>query len=317
MTAPPVTLILTIVIIGFSFWGFNNMGIFERYKFHVGKILGGKEWYRVLTSGFLHGGIGHLAMNLLSFYFAGEVLEPYYAYKFGMFGIPVYLFLFVGSLLGGSLLSLYMNKGNYGYSAIGASGAISGMLFAFVVLAPTSTVELFFFIPMPMWLFAVLFVGYSLYGIRTQMGRIGHDAHLGGALSGLVLASILSPMAALNNWMWVLPFTALMVLGILALKKDTRFATQPLAFFKDRFNRKPKPRFNPNGSNLSTKPRVKQDGLEINLRATAQAEMDQLLEKVSRKGDGGLTVKEKFRLKELADYLDRSGGPGGHRAPSE
>lgn len=271
----------------------------------------------MISSGFLHGGIAHLAMNVLSLYFAGEYLELFYRFQFGWFGIPVFILLYFGSKLGGSFLSLYLNRDKYNYSAIGASGAISGLIFAIVVLDPTNAGKLMGILPMPMWLYALLFVAYSLYGIRTNYANIGHEAHLGGALAGLIIASIITPRAALYNWPWVLTFAALMIFGIWAIHKDPRFISDPKAFFSNLFNRKPKPRFNPNGSNFSTSTRVKQDGLEINLRATAQDEMDQLLEKVGRKGEGSLTVKEKMRLKELADYLNRSAGPGGHRAPSE
>lgn len=317
MKGPPITILLSVLTIAFSFWGFNNSVIFDRYKFQVGAILHKKQWYRLISSGFLHGGLYHLAVNLLSFYFAGESLEPFYGLIYGKFGIPLYLLLYFGSMLGGSLLSLWENKGDYNYNAIGASGAVSGMLFAFVVLAPTSTIYLFFFLPMPMWLFAFLYVAYSLYGIRSGFARIGHGAHLGGALTGLILASFFTPKIALENWIWVLSAFLLMIIGILLIKKDSRFLIPQMSFLDNIFKPKKKNPFSRSTEFENASPRPKQQGLEINLRAVAQDELDKLLDKVGRKGEGSLSEKEKARLKELSDYLNRSQGPGGHRAPSE
>ncbi|MCD8528809.1 MAG: rhomboid family intramembrane serine protease [Chitinophagales bacterium] len=179
----------------FSWQGFDNHGFFEKYKFRVGSIIQNKEYYRLITSGFLHADMTHLIVNMITFYSFGLALQS-------LFNLIQFLIIYFGSLILGNLLALFINKNNYNYSAIGASGAVSGVVFACILFAPFQNVYLFFFLPIKFWIFGVLYLLYTVYGMNKQNDNIGHEAHLGGALAGLALAIAFKPYIAFANW-WI------------------------------------------------------------------------------------------------------------------
>jgi len=178
----------------FSVQGFNKQGFVEKYIFSVGKILYNKEYYRMLSSGFLHANWGHLIFNMLTFFFfAPAVLNTV--------GVLSFIILYLASLLGGNLLSLYLKKDKPHYSALGASGAVSGVLYAFIVFSPMSKIYLFFIpIGIPAWIFGLIFIGISMFGMSKQADNIGHEAHLGGAITGLLVFLMLRPEYIIQEW---------------------------------------------------------------------------------------------------------------------
>jgi len=145
------------------------------------------RWYQMLTSGFLHAGMGHLFMNMVTLYFFGPPMER----AVGSMG---FLILYLGSLLSGSLFSLLYHRRDPSYRAIGASGAVSGVIFGFVLFRPFAKIYLFLLpVGVPAVIFAAGYIAISAYGARTGRARIGHAAHLGGAIGGLVLTVLLYP----------------------------------------------------------------------------------------------------------------------------
>lgn len=200
--------LVTIIIIGitvlFSMKGFNDMSLFNRYKFQTSPILSGKQYDRLLTSGFLHVDFTHLLFNMLTlFFFANVVIrffaQPSYfvygvnALPYPMVGYVMFLVVYIAAILAGNLLALFFQKDNPYYSAVGASGGVSGILFAAIAIFPELELRLFFAIPMPGWVFGILYLGYSVYGMKKQLGNIGHEAHLGGAIVGLVAPLLFYP----------------------------------------------------------------------------------------------------------------------------
>ncbi len=153
---------------------------------------GGYE--RLFTAGFVHGGMTHLAFNMITLFFFGPPLES-------LLGPGRFLVLYFGSELAANALSVFMHRRNPNYAAVGASGAISGVVFAFCLFAPLAKLYIFFAIPMPAILFAVLYVAGSIYAMRQGReagqagGGIAHEAHLGGAIGGLLLTILLEPAA--------------------------------------------------------------------------------------------------------------------------
>ncbi len=104
------------------------------------------------------------------------------------------LFIYFGSLIGGNVAAYYSHKDQDDYRAVGASGAVSGIMFSAILLYPEGKIALMLFpIPMPSWVFAIFYIGYSMYGMRASHDNIGHEAHLGGAMSGLLLTLLLLP----------------------------------------------------------------------------------------------------------------------------
>lgn len=182
-----------------SFVAFNNIGIFEKYKFSVGAILNRKEYIRLLSAGFLHADIMHLVFNMLTLYFFGPIVVE----GFGNVG---FLIIYLGSILLGNIFSLFIYQKQPWYSAIGASGGVSGILFAAIALYPSIGIYLFFIpIPIPGYIFGLIYFGYSVYMMLNprQHDNIGHAAHLGGAFFGLVYAIANQPQAAMSNALYI------------------------------------------------------------------------------------------------------------------
>ena len=199
-----VLLIVIAVTVIISFIAFNNQNIFEKYKFNVGAILRNKEFIRLLSAGFLHGDLMHLLFNMMTLYFFGPIVNQ----AFGDFG---FLMIYFGSILLGNLFSLYLYKNQSWYSAIGASGGVSGILFASIAMIPDLPIYFFFIpIPIPGYIFGFLYFAYSVYSMLNprQHDNIGHAAHMGGAFFGLVYAVALQPERAIENSLF---------LGIMAL----------------------------------------------------------------------------------------------------
>ena len=182
--------LVTIVIIAanviISYKGFEDYGFFERYKFNVGGIKRGEQ-IRMVSSGFLHADMQHLLFNMLTLYFFADVVIA----DLGSFS---FIIIYICSLILGSLLSLYFHKNEFHYSAVGASGAVTGVLYSAILLDPNMSLYMFFIpIPIPAYIFGIGYLLYSIYGMKNRVGNIGHDAHFGGAIGGYIVTLILAP----------------------------------------------------------------------------------------------------------------------------
>lgn len=190
----PVTLILLLVNVLVSGYAlFSDETLLDRLGFRPTRIQEHGEWYRFITAGFVHVNLAHLAFNMITLYFFGPLLEHE-----RVLGSANFIVLYFGSELAAHALTYKFHKGNEGYNAVGASGAISGVVFAFCLFAPFQKLYLFFALPIPAILFAVGFVAVSIYAMKKASGRLGgiaHEAHLGGAIGGVVLTILLEPRA--------------------------------------------------------------------------------------------------------------------------
>ena len=186
-----MTVILVILgaMVLISLKGFQDNLFFNRYLFNPVAILEWKQWDRMLMSGFLHANWPHLLFNGFALYsFSGLVL----AYL----GTAGFLIIFFGSILLGNFTALVARKHEMHYRAVGASGGVSGVVLSAILLQPSLSVYLFLIpFPIPGWLFAVIFIGVSAFGMKKQFGNIGHEAHLGGSFGGIVLTMMLAPGA--------------------------------------------------------------------------------------------------------------------------
>ncbi|AZB11056.1 rhomboid family intramembrane serine protease [Chryseobacterium sp. G0162] len=187
-------LIIIAVTCVFSYMGFNNTVLFEKYKFNVGAITNRKEYIRLISSAFLHADFMHLFFNMLSLYFFQGVVVHF-------FGKVGFLIIYFGSMILGNLFSLQIYQKQPWYSAIGASGAVSGIIFASIAMAPNEISVNF----LPGWLFGTLYFGYSVYMMLNpkQWDNLGHAAHLGGAFFGLVYSIVLHPQLAMSNILYL------------------------------------------------------------------------------------------------------------------
>lgn len=177
--------------------GFDDSTFLNKYKFQVGPIKQGEK-FRVITSGFLHVDWMHLILNMYVFYAFGSIV-------FSILGTSATLLIYFGSLLAGSLYTFQYHKNELYYSAVGASGAVSGIVYACILLYPGMSMYLFFIpIPIPGYLFGVGYLLYSIYGMKKQLGNVGHAAHLGGAIGGFILTIVLNPILIEANKTFVL-----------------------------------------------------------------------------------------------------------------
>ena len=187
--------ILLIVIIAvtvlISYKGFNDLSFFRKFEFHVGSILKGEQ-IRMISSGFLHVDMGHLFFNMVTLWFFAPLVLAY-------LGNWTFVLVYMGSLIFGNLLTLLFNKNNYSYRAVGASGAVTGVLYSAILLQPDMMLGLFFVIPIPAYLFGILYLLYSIYGMKSKNDNIGHSARFGGAVGGYVITLIEQPQLLVDH----------------------------------------------------------------------------------------------------------------------
>lgn len=168
-----------------SYKGFNDYAFFRKYEFHVGSIRAGEQ-VRMISSGFLHADMGHLLFNMLTLYFFAPVVFSY----LGNFS---FILVYFGSLIFGSLLTMSFHKNEYNYRAVGASGAVTGVLYSAILLQPDMMLGLYFIIPIPAYIFGILYLLYSIYGMKAKNDNIGHTAHFGGAMGGYLITLVRNP----------------------------------------------------------------------------------------------------------------------------
>ncbi|MBO9583636.1 MAG: rhomboid family intramembrane serine protease [Flavobacterium sp.] len=206
-----IAIIVANVVI--SYKGFNDLYFFRKYEFHVGSIRSGEQ-IRMLSSGFLHVDIMHLIFNMLTLYFFAPVVLNW----LGNFS---FVLVYFGSLIFGSLLTMLFHKNDYSYRAVGASGAVTGVLYSAILLQPDMMLGIFFVIPMPAYIFGILYLLYSIYGMKAKNDNIGHTAHFGGAIGGYLITLIKMPSLLTDHTLMVvlLAIPILILFGMAKLGK--------------------------------------------------------------------------------------------------
>ncbi len=193
MFAAPVAATIFVITLITSIQAERDPMLKSKFMFRPTAVWERKEWYRLFTSGLIHGGWMHLIFNMLAFYFFAFILETPGVYLNHI----EFAILYVGSLAISSLPALIRHKDNAAYQALGASGAVSAVVLSMVIFEPHIGIGLLF-IPgyIPGWLFALLYMGFSFVAGLKQWGNIGHEAHLFGAIAGIVLTLLMQPDAA-------------------------------------------------------------------------------------------------------------------------
>ena len=280
-----ISLLLIAVTLWISYKGFQDWAFKEKYVFWVDKIRYGKEHIRLLSSGFLHGGWWHLLLNMYCLYEFSRAVR---------LSIPLFLLLYFACLIGGNLFALYIHRNHADYKALGASGAVSGVIFASIVYNPFGGIRLFFLIPIDNWLFAILFVAISIYGIKSQRDNIGHEAHLGGAVIGMLMALAFNPSAIfVNTWVYIVTLLPVAIFLFLIIKRPELLYVPGLwkaetEKFKQNFKVKKGGQFKKSNSVKSGRFRNKEE------------EINYLLDK----GWENLSDKEKKRFEHLSRNTD-------------
>lgn len=273
-----INLLLIIVNIAVSYKGLKDRTFFNKYSFEVDNILVYKDYKRLISSGFLHVNWMHLLFNMFSLYAFSE-LEL-------RMGHASYLVLYVASLVGGNLLSLLIHRNHGDYSAVGASGAVCGIVFASIAVFPGMKLG-FFGLPfaIPAWAYGVGYVLYSIYGVRSKKDNIGHEAHLGGALIGMLVALCMVPEVVVTNLPTILAillpgifFVYIIVTRPHALLIENKYFQEHVGDYDldDRYN------------------------LE---RSGQKQDLDALLEKIHKRGMKSLTKKERAMLMKYSEEV--------------
>jgi len=279
MNEPPAfgTFVIIALTAWGSFQGFRNPAFRDRFIFSPAPILRDREYHRLVTSGFLHADWMHFLFNAFSFYSFGKYLELF-------FGVGTLLAIYFGSIVGGSLLSLYLHR-HHDYRALGASGGVCGVIFASIFLLPGGSIYVFPLpVAIPSWLYAVLFLLVSFYGVKRQVGNVGHDAHLGGAIIGLLITTALYPAIVRQS---PLLYVAVMTL---AVGMFLYLWLNPLFLPATSVLRRARELVSQTGSRIKKAKRLAEG-----------REMDRLLDQVSKSGLHSLSALERKRLELLAE----------------
>jgi len=188
-----ITIMLILVIGLTSAFAFKQKEIMAQLQFNAYQIVHRHQYYRILTHAFIHANWEHLIVNMIVLYSFGAAVEVYFGNTFGSMGSTYYLILFFGSVIFSSLLSLYKQRNNPYYNAIGASGAVSAILFTAIFFNPWNPIYFFGIMPIPGIIFGGLYLYYSYYMSTKKSDNIGHDAHFLGAVFGFFFPVILQP----------------------------------------------------------------------------------------------------------------------------
>ena len=188
LTITIIILLLTCVI---SFTAFSNEKITNDLIFYPTAVTNNKQWYRFITCGFIHADIMHLAFNMYTFYLFGGMVEQAFTDIFGESGKALYAVMYITALVACLLPTYFKHKNDYYYRSLGASGAVSAVIFIGIVLNPTMGMSIFPIpINIPAFVFGPLYLIVSAYLSKKGRGNINHSAHIWGALYGIIFIAI-------------------------------------------------------------------------------------------------------------------------------
>lgn len=208
------TLIIIALNVICSFKGFKDSTFFDSYKFNVGGIKRG-EYARFLISGFLHVDLQHLLFNMFTLFIFSKIVLV-------SVGTLYFFLIYFGSLIAGNLVSYYFHQMEAHYAAVGASGAVTGILYAAILLYPGMELYLYFIpIPIPSYIVGFGYMMYSIYGMKTRQGNIGHDAHFGGAIGGYFLTLLIVPQV-IQTHLWMVVLLAVPIVFLFVMHKNNK-----------------------------------------------------------------------------------------------
>jgi membrane associated rhomboid family serine protease len=194
-----MTIVIIIITVFVSIYALTNAEVFSKLRFNPYSIKNfSNQWYRFFSYGVIHASWMHLAINMFVLYSFGDLVETYFGFYFGLKAHFLFLLLYIGAIFSSVIFSFEKNKNNIAYNAVGASGAVSAVVFASILFNPTMKIFLFFVpIGIPAVIFGVIYLIYSAYMSKKNVDNIGHDAHFFGAVFGIVFTIILKPKLVL------------------------------------------------------------------------------------------------------------------------
>lgn len=191
-----VYIIIAVTVI-ISIISFKQRDLFDSLKFNAYYIKHDKQPWRFFTYAFVHADYAHLLINMFVLYSFADVVVAFFSYYFGLKGLFFFVLLYFGGIISSVLVDFGKHKDDIYYNAIGASGAVSAVLFSSILLYPTGSIYMFFIpIPIPSAIFGILYLVYSAYMSKKGKDNIGHNAHFWGAIYGIVFTIALRPAVA-------------------------------------------------------------------------------------------------------------------------
>jgi membrane associated rhomboid family serine protease len=188
-----MTLILIVITVAVSYAAFKSPKLMDQLQFNASKIYHKKEYHRLITHAFVHANWEHLFVNMIVLFSFGRAIEVYFKYNFGNNQILYYFLLYFGGILASNIYAMIKHRNNYFYNSVGASGAVSSILFAAIFFDPWNKIYFFGILPIPGIVFAVLYLVYSYQMSMKQKDNVAHDAHFLGALYGFIFPVLLNP----------------------------------------------------------------------------------------------------------------------------
>ena len=188
-----MTIILIVITVAVSYAAFKSPKLMDQLQFNASKIVHKKEYHRLITHAFIHANWEHLFVNMIVLFSFGRAIEAYFKYNFGNNAILDYVLLYFGGILVSNIYALIKHRNNYFYNSVGASGAVSAILFAAIFFDPWNMIYFFGILPIPGIVFAGLYLVYSYQMSTKQKDNVAHDAHFLGALFGFVFPILLNP----------------------------------------------------------------------------------------------------------------------------
>ena len=256
---------ILILNLGLTYWAFQKPQYFAKWQLRIGDLNNG-EWHRLLSSGFIHVDWTHFFFNMFSLFIFGGSVER----ELGPFLMAL---LYFASLLGGNLLAWFYHRNDMEYRAVGASGAISGLIFGAIALFPGMQLALLFLpFVFPAWIYGLLFLLYTMYGIGKQHDNIGHEAHLGGAVIGLLITLLMVPSLVETNPMTILYLAVPSVVFLIILFYRPQLLNQVLAKPSDNYG---------------------VEDLYREKRKSQEDELNRILSKIKEQGESSLSQSER------------------------
>lgn len=192
------TTVLIIVTVATSIYGWKNPAMQHKWMFNPFAVYHGKEYYRLLSSGFIHSNSVHLLFNMIALFFFGDVIERIYLNLFGPLGVIFYLITYLAGIVVANLKTFLKYKNESYYNSLGASGGVASILFASIIYRPTSSICIYFAFCIPAFILGALYLIYSYYSGYRKSDNVNHDAHLFGSLFGIVFTVLLRPVVLLE-----------------------------------------------------------------------------------------------------------------------
>lgn len=193
-----MTLYIILITAIVSLTCFNNGTLYHKLILNPYQVKHRNEWYRMLTSGFMHADYIHLLVNMFVLYSFGRNVEAYYANIFGRSGDIVYVVLYLSAIVAANASTQFKYQNSSYYNSLGASGAVSAILFTSILFDPLESILLYGIIKLPGIIWAIIYMAYSVYMGRKQADNINHEAHYYGAIYGVLFTIVLKPAVLVN-----------------------------------------------------------------------------------------------------------------------